>query len=468
VSHAHHFLSRLDRVSTPHVEHALSLYRDHELLQYILESVRIPDDAERVALSLDHPEEGPFIVVTREGRFVTCLGAGMRANGLPIITRGQIDGITKRMDTQRARQEVHDKIVAEGGELGALMRRIMDAGPGLTREEFMALASVQPLVARDFLSLLIDVTRDSYYSRSQILKILRRTPRIKPHRHPSLRAYWMQFWATGHFALLATLSGRDALGALPVREPPIEASIATCTIRQGVGAIALKGAWSIARIGKPLVGHFKKLYAEGKEYADRVDAAISLTAIGFRHTKVRAEIRKALTRAPQDEAYAKFAEGLAGLSEAVFEDPGEGERYQREMGSTMIMNLAPYLPEGSPYRYERPEDVPEPLAMTMAANYQNDYLVDPESLASLFLMLPWTARATPEDFYLPAEILKAMNIRWTPEQTMALLKFYIQKDKKRVPQRQEGPSRSGPCPCGSGKKYKRCCFDKDKAAENDG
>ncbi|WP_080682074.1 SEC-C metal-binding domain-containing protein [Sorangium cellulosum] len=23
--------------------------------------------------------------------------------------------------------------------------------------------------------------------------------------------------------------------------------------------------------------------------------------------------------------------------------------------------------------------------------------------------------------------------------------------------RQEGPSRKGPCPCGSGEKYKRCC-----------
>ena len=37
---------------------------------------------EGVAISLDDPSEGPFVVVTREGRFVTCLGAGMRQHGL--------------------------------------------------------------------------------------------------------------------------------------------------------------------------------------------------------------------------------------------------------------------------------------------------------------------------------------------------------------------------------------------------
>jgi tetratricopeptide (TPR) repeat protein len=29
------------------------------------------------------------------------------------------------------------------------------------------------------------------------------------------------------------------------------------------------------------------------------------------------------------------------------------------------------------------------------------------------------------------------------------------------------PGRNSPCPCGSGKKYKRCCLDKDVAAELD-
>lgn len=89
--HAHHFLTRLDRLSVRHVELALTLYRDEELLRFALAHVRLPRNAQRVAISLEHPEEGPFVLVTREGRFVTCLGAGMHQHH-PVITRAQLDG----------------------------------------------------------------------------------------------------------------------------------------------------------------------------------------------------------------------------------------------------------------------------------------------------------------------------------------------------------------------------------------
>lgn len=67
MGHAHHFLSRLDRVSLPHSELALGFYNDVPLLQFILKSVRLPEGATRVAVSLNHPESGPFLVVTRDG-----------------------------------------------------------------------------------------------------------------------------------------------------------------------------------------------------------------------------------------------------------------------------------------------------------------------------------------------------------------------------------------------------------------
>ena len=91
VNHAEHFLGRLTRLETGDVDLALHLYRDPELLRVILASARVPDSAERVALSLDDPEEGPFLVVTREGRFVTCLGRGMRVSDLFVITRSRLD-----------------------------------------------------------------------------------------------------------------------------------------------------------------------------------------------------------------------------------------------------------------------------------------------------------------------------------------------------------------------------------------
>src|SRR5262245_55790307 len=124
MGHEHHFLSRLDRVSLPHVELALSLYRDHELLRYLLAKVDLPARAERVAISLEHPERGPFLIVTREGRFVTCLGEGMRPGDLPIITRAQLDGIATRMADLRTRIETARALTGPKGETGKLLRRV--------------------------------------------------------------------------------------------------------------------------------------------------------------------------------------------------------------------------------------------------------------------------------------------------------------------------------------------------------
>ena len=47
MGHEHHFLSRLDRVSLPHVELALSLYRDQPLLRFLLADVSLPDVSAR-------------------------------------------------------------------------------------------------------------------------------------------------------------------------------------------------------------------------------------------------------------------------------------------------------------------------------------------------------------------------------------------------------------------------------------
>ena len=88
MGHAHHFLSRLDRVSLQEVELSLGLYNNPALLRFILARSGLPKDAERVAISLDDRNEGPFLIVTRDGRFVTCLARGM-VHDLPLVRRWQ-------------------------------------------------------------------------------------------------------------------------------------------------------------------------------------------------------------------------------------------------------------------------------------------------------------------------------------------------------------------------------------------
>jgi hypothetical protein len=74
-------------------------------------------------------------------------------------------------------------------------------------------------------------------------------------------------------------------------------------------------------------------------------------------------------------------------------------------------------------------------------------------------MVPWLARARLEDLYLPAEVLSWMPMPYEPERALRLFAGHVGQAQAVVDARakQGGPSRKGPCPCGSGKKYKRCC-----------
>jgi hypothetical protein len=47
VSHAEHFLSRLDRLAGAEVDVALQLYRDPDLVRLVLDTVKLPEAARR-------------------------------------------------------------------------------------------------------------------------------------------------------------------------------------------------------------------------------------------------------------------------------------------------------------------------------------------------------------------------------------------------------------------------------------
>ena len=102
--HDRHFLSRLDRLNDEHLAIALSLYRDAPLTKTILflESFWFPDDARRVAISLDDPKDGPFVILTRDAHFVTCLGRGMYLGNMPVIPREALDALCLRVAELRA------------------------------------------------------------------------------------------------------------------------------------------------------------------------------------------------------------------------------------------------------------------------------------------------------------------------------------------------------------------------------
>ncbi len=70
------------------------------------------------------------------------------------------------------------------------------------------------------------------------------------------------------------------------------------------------------------------------------------------------------------------------------------------------------------------------------------------------------AGACVEDFHFERSVASKVIKEWTPEDTLALVDRYPQFDGQRAPEPvRAGPKvgRNDPCPCGSGRKYKKCC-----------
>lgn len=135
--HATHSLRRRDRASDTHVERALTLHRDPELLRETLSRAKIPKGAERVAISLavrDAPRSlgiapGPYVVVTREGRFVTCLGEDMTPSGLFVVDRERMDVAIASVERMRERVAAAERLEADERIGQRLYRKLQVCGP---------------------------------------------------------------------------------------------------------------------------------------------------------------------------------------------------------------------------------------------------------------------------------------------------------------------------------------------------
>lgn len=467
MAHQHHFLSRLDRVSLPHVELALGLYRDHHLVRYLLGCLSIPEAAERVAISLEHPERGPFLIVTRDGRFVTCLGEGMRPGRLPIVTRERLDGVSAKLDDFRARTAAREAIEGRGGRSRDLLVTLYHAGDTPSREEIFAASSLAPLLCPDMLRLIAEASGALDEAGEHILGVLRRTSKPGPHWHARLEGYYKTYWLVVHLTAIVATEAREVFEGMPDEE---RRRLGTVVSRRAFEhahvAPAARAIWAVGKIGRCLLPSYKAAYAESWAVMELLEATLCLSAIGHRHARHRAEVRKALAVVPAELTLERagprlheFAKRMSEMCQFTFNRPEEAQRHNLAWGAMLGVAPAARFPPGHPHRYERREDVPEALALSLVVNTRHRFLDDMKQVMPLFFALPWLARAKLEDLYLPHDFIAPLRAPWEPRLTLDLFRETADLRKKIAQARPEGPSRNGPCPCGSGKKYKRCCAE---------
>lgn len=475
--HASHFLSRLDRVNRDEVDFALGLYRDPGLVRFLLARVNLPEGHERAAISLDDPREGPFLVVTRAGHFVTCLARGMSPGALPIVTRAQLASALTAASDYRARARALDARVAQEGGSRKLMAGLFERSDCLSREEFVAISAWQPLLAVPFFSLFARTAAELVDTHLAFEYLLRNGHRRRsiPSLVPALRAFWKQLWSMGHLLTLATMGDRRWL--LDFNEAyrssgHDDVSISWPLTRYPVGSLAQRGAWAAARLGKPVVGFYKGVFATTESPLQLFDAAMALGAIGLRHKHARAEIQKMLASsaarfeasAPLSTTMREHCSKLSGAYAialgAMFKaPPQELAQYAVDEGRASLFGRFACAPDerGRP-PFASPKDIPEDVARTAFLNAGGDHANEPKSAALCLTRLGAVAGAKAEDFYFPAAVVPFVRQPWRPELTLTILERMSRSYGKSRPRRVDPVAgRNERCACASGRKFKRCC-----------
>jgi hypothetical protein len=457
--HAHHFLERLDRVTREQTEFALELYRDHEAVRFMLDHVTLPPGTDRVALAIDDPREGPFVLVTvPEGRFVTCLGKGMHHQH-PVVERARIDALIAKVAEKRARREMAQRDLRHDEDEEDVFARVTTRGDRFCREDLVAVTAFEAIVGDEAWRMMLDFAKEALEARALLEVHVGRMKGVTLQDRKGLQALHRAEWAVLHLMTIACAGDRRDLDTLVERHRPLPGSPTFGCSAQGGSVFFLRSAWACARMGRAELPRYRDTLTEAKDWVSMMDAAMGIGAVALRHSGAKVEARRIL------ESFGPPPEGqvgpdalratIAGGVLSAVDDADNCAQAAVTSGRDMAVQLGAILPEGHALKYRAVEDVPEPIARAVALSFDAD-MQEAQGITFATCALPLAARASAEDFYLPREYVSAWLRAWEPVETIERLKRSFAKRPKPTPVRAVSPGRNDPCPCGSGKKWKKC------------
>jgi hypothetical protein len=420
--------------------------------------VKLPPDADRVALAVEDSGGGPHAVVARDGGFVTCLGAGMRTGALPVVTRAHVEALAVKLERVREGLALARK---RGLDATRAVARLESVGLALSREDFVATAALlgpaTTVLTETYAGCVVDID-------GTMPLLMQRDLDAK------LRRDWTsemaaKVWGMAHSAVMhvdnAPRDWVEEWAKLPVHA---RRSCFIPLVRTFEVPFVARAAWIAGRLGKPFLPFYRQRYAAGVDGLDFVEAAWGLVAMAARHTSLRGDAVRALQAPPAEGApenlYTKLVrEQLAGLAETIG-SPEEAELLVnvRTLGRTEVVKRTAHLPDGSPYAFRDPAEVPDDLGLAVFLQMPLDAFDAETGLALAAAAVLSSARLPAEQLYLPAAFLHAVGKEDLGECGARLAerhrRYFVASTVRR-----EAPrvGRNDPCPCGSGKKHKKCC-----------
>jgi len=468
VGHDEHFLRRLDRVADDQVELALTLYRDQELLAEVLGRAALPEGTERLAISLDDPQQGPFVIVTRGGRFVTCLGKGMRLDAdksLPVLTKERLDAAVSKVERMRERMGQAVRAQRDGSltTSGRVFARMRDHGLGVSREDVELLLQVRPLLNGALRKALWANLSCIVETRPHVCAL--RMDRLRPRDRDLVEAYGGAAWIYAHMMVLCdhedVAHSAAQLGPLPGNHWWMYAVAAGDL---GTLAHTSRALWMLARHAKEVLPSVK---AAGDDPTIQIVLLreLSLGVIALASSKLRAEAMKALrspSAVPPTDSYGQARENIGvdigKAVRAVLEDTEVIDQIGLETGKVLVNSLIDGVLRPSEAQIGA---IPDSVARALWPNLGFSLLGgQAPAEVELACQLPSLARMRPEELYLPEAYVRRlppMDIGTVVDLVRRQARYSMLEKRPTVLRAAPKVGRNDPCPCGSGKKAKRCC-----------
>lgn len=443
MGHDHHFLSRLDRVSHEQTELALGLYRDHELVEYLVQRAGVAPH-QRFAVAIGPSDVGPYLILQGNGHFVTCLAAGMSADKHRIFPRRWLDETTHSYGVLRkrlARIQASNREDRQAGLVGEILR----LGMTFPREDFFAARALAPILGRALVHAHATTMLDCAEGQVLLAK-----------KHASGRALdtliehtWRAYWSSSSIALLVGYAG-DSASALHEDIEGANHSLTRRLTASGIFGLTVRGIHAAACSGtRAIASHAYRLESAETPTAAR-DAVLSMLGVGAR----------------SPEAWPEIVESFRGLEQGS-EDPVED--YAAGLVAPFVGKKHPetVLAEAEASFLQRARAAPVARGNRSAEAHVTDerarlsgaFLLDDDTTAKGYSLLlgaiRYFATCDASDLFLPESVaLHAPKLSLREKQVA--LRRHIALDRA---QPGEIAGRNDLCACGSGRKTKRCCVD---------
>lgn len=437
MSHDTHFLTRLERLEPGQVDWAISLYRNVPLVKEIVETMAPTKD--RVAIAVDDTADPAYVLVEKGGRFVTCLGAGMR-HDLPVITRAAVEQAAKDRMLLRALLE-EEMTQSSRTAFENLLRRLGDSR-FLSRESAVELRAWAPIIS----ARLLDHSRVIIEAFWRSRDVLRPIEKIKPRHDRHVRDHWLLGWRLAHLSALCAVGVR---GGYAKRAPGEARGQAThfadvCWLPRMAG-VALRGMWTVADMAYETIDDQEASYLKVGVGWKAYPAAYTLVMTALRVPALRPRVEKVIARdfVIEEPLLAEDHEHLNRLRD-VLAHPEEA--------------LLRHLKRARAWAdRELPGMVLDDKQVLVASLYARHMLLGREPFNELADMVPFMAASAYEELYLPEDVLATWPSPGMEVEALAYAEA-IREDhaRSKQPPPPRPPGRNEPCHCGSGRKYKKC------------